>query len=112
MAKVNLCINYCLRNEKLEYNIKGILQNNKLKYKDILSLIIIDLNNKTLNKINKNEEYLFDFDNNNCLIKYQNMAVNLPIKVLNKEIGSKYIFIKYKIENDIYEIKINIMEEI
>ena len=55
MGKVNLYIKYCLRNEKIEYNIKGILQDKILKYKDNDSKMIFNLKNKTLNRIKDDE---------------------------------------------------------
>ncbi len=110
MGKVNLYIKYCLRNEKIEYNIKGILQDNKLKYKDNDSTMIIDLKNKTLNRIKDNQEYLFDFINSKCYINYNNTSILLPINVIKYEFNNN-IFVKYQIENDNFEIKIQIMEE-
>ena len=98
MGKVNLYIKYCLRNEKNEYNIKGILQDNKLKYKDDDSIMIFDLKNKKLNRIKDNQEYLFDFVNSNCYINYNNTNILLPINVIKNEIDNNNIVVKYQIE--------------
>ena len=113
MGKVNLYIKSCLINEEMEYNIKGILQDNKIKYQDKDAKMIIDMNNNILERIKKEERYLFDFNNNICITKTSKFEVSIPIKVLecnNK--NNNMFFVKYQIENNLYEYKINILEEI
>ncbi|MBR3660338.1 MAG: hypothetical protein IKN63_00345 [Bacilli bacterium] len=61
--KVNLLVKTCLRNEKKEYNIKGIYNNDKLKYKDEDALMIIDFKNKRIERENNNYKIIFDFIN-------------------------------------------------
>ena len=112
MGKVNLYIKSCLINEEMEYNIKGILQDNKIKYQDKDAKMIIDMNNNILERIKKEERYLFDFNNNICITKTSKFEVSIPIKVLKCNNKNNMFFVKYQIENNLYEYKINILEEI
>ena len=112
MGKVNLYIKSCLINEKMEYNIKGILQDKIIKYYDKDSKMIIDLNNKSLERIKKGEKYLFDFNNNICITKTNEFELSFPIKVIDLNIDNNMFYVKYQIDNNLYEYKIKVLEEI
>lgn len=56
MGKVNLYVKTCLINEINEYNIKGILQNNIIKYHDNDAKMIINMKNNTLERIKKKKD--------------------------------------------------------
>ena len=106
MAKVNLFIEYCLRKEKIEYNIKGIYKDNKIKYKDDKSIIVINLNNNILEKYQNENKIVFDFNNQKCYLDNYNIDLNIDvIKIINDE---NIFYVHYKIENDSFEIKIKI----
>ena len=111
MGKVNLYVKTCLINEINEYNIKGILQNNIIKYHDNDAKMIINMKNNTLERIKKEERYLFDFNNNICIVNSEDLNLSFPIKVL--DISNNNIFyVKYYIGNNLYEYKIKVLEEI
>ena len=112
MGKVNLCIKYCLINKNLEYNIKGILCGEKIKYQDDDAKMIVDKNNNTLERIKESESYMFDFKNNICIMTTKEMKFSFPIKVLEYKIEKNIFHVKYQIDNNIYEYKINILEEL
>ena len=112
MGKVNLYIKSCLINKKMEYNIKGILQSNIIKYQDKDSKMIINLNNKTLERIKKEDKYLFDFNKNICYITTNEFKTSFPIKVIDLNIENNIFYVKYQIDNNLYEYKIKVLEEI
>ena len=111
MGKVNLLVKYCLINEKKEYNIKGILLDNKLKYIYDNSSIVIDLNESKLEKDNKESNILLDFSLEKCIFLSKNNYQELvfPIKIQENEITKNRFYVKYKIENDVFEIDIKIL---
>lgn len=112
MGKVNLLLKSCLRNKKVEYNIKGILQEGKIKYKEPDALMIIDLKNKTIERRKEEVVFIFNFQKQLCIVKDKTMEFNLEIKVLKCIISKDIFSVKYQIENDIYELEIKILEEI
>ena len=67
MGKINLNVKYCLENKDYEYNIKGIYQNNIIKY-FIGSKMLLDKEKSILTRITSNFEIVFDFLNSTCLI--------------------------------------------
>lgn len=106
--KVNLLVKTCLRNEKKEYNIKGIYNNDKLKYKDEDALMIIDFKNKRIERENNNYKIIFDFINKISYIEESELKFNLELDVIDVDIKGNYFKVKYKIENDYFELEINI----
>ena len=112
MGKVNLWIKSCLRNKKLEYNIKGIIQEGKIKFKEMDALMIIDLKEKILERKKERMNFLFDFQKQLCIIKDETMEYYLELKVLECNISKDTFFVKYQIEKDNYELEIKFLEEI
>ena len=104
--KVNLLVKSCLRNEKKEYNIKGILNENAIKFRDDSKIMIINLNNKTLERINNKEKYFFNFKKENCKISTKEFEMQIPIKVVKCTIQNNNFYVKYQIDEDYYEIDI------
>ena len=109
MSKVNLLIKSCLINEKKEYNIKGIYQGSKIKYKELNNIIIIDLKLNTLNKVENNKNILLDFKKEICFITIDNLSTNFKIEVLKSFIDKKSFYVKYKINDNYYEYNLNII---
>lgn len=111
MGKVNLLVKYCLINREVEYNIKGILINNQIKFLDNENKMILDLSYNTLKRITNSEEIVFDFLNKNCQVfdKTSNNKISFQIEVISLENINNYFYVKYKIEEDLFEVKIRIM---
>ena len=109
MGKINLLVKYCLRNEKVEYNIKGISRDNKFKFKDFDNIMILDLKYNTLERINNYRKIKFDFYNKLCFIEEDNYKLSFVIKVLKLINKDNNFYVKYKIENDFYEIDIKLI---
>ena len=110
MGKVNLLVKYCLKNSENEYNIKGIFQNNQIKFLENKNNMILDLAEFSLKRITLNEEILFNFKEKTCLIKDKNskQEICFEISVIELIKKSNYFYVKYKIE-DIFEILIKII---
>lgn len=113
MGKVNLLIKYCLINQINEYNIKGIFINNQIKFLENNNKMNLDLNKNILIRETKNEKITFDFNNKICYIydKSSNLKINFCIEVIDLKILNNSFYVKYKIDKDEFEIKINIMED-
>lgn len=107
MGKVNLFIKYCLINHKMEYNIYGILIDNKLKFKNLDSTMILNLELNILEKISKDRKIIFDFKKKICIIIEKEQKFSLALNVLKLVNKGNFFYVMYKIE-DIYEIEINI----
>ena len=113
MGKVNLLVKYCLRNEKYEYNIKGILSNKKLIFKTLDSKMILQKDENILKRINDDVEITFLFNEEKTLIKEKssNKTICLNINILELENKDNYFKVKYKIDEDIFLIIIKIKWE-
>ena len=111
MGKVNLNVKYCLINEEDEYNIKGIYQNNIIKFLDKDNKMIIDKTNNVLTRITNNEKIEFNFLKNTCLITdlKDNIKVNLEINVLELINKDNYFLFNYEIENNKFKLIIKII---
>ncbi len=109
MGKVNLLVKYCLRNEKVEYNIKGILIDNKIKFKDSSYTMILDFNHNTLERSNKDSKIIFDFKKEMCFIVEETYNVEFKILVIDLIINKNYFYVKYQIEKDLFEIEIKLI---
>ena len=68
--------------------------------------MIINLDKKTIYRIKNNEEFIFDFNNNICTIIYNQIKLELKLKVLELKIVKNYFFVKYKIEEDCFQIEV------
>ena len=106
MGKVDLCVEYCLKKEKYEYNIKGIYKDRIIKYKDNDSIMVINLNNNTIERKLKDELIIFNFNEKKCYIK--NYNISFSINVINIINNERMFYVYYKIENDSFKIKIKI----
>ena len=111
MGKVNLNVKYCLINKEDEYNIKGIYQNNIIKFLDKNNIMIIDKTNNVLTRIPNNEKIEFNFLKNTCLITdlKDNIKVNLEINVLELINEDNYFLVNYEIENNKFKLIIKII---
>ena len=111
MGKVNLNVKYCLINKEDEYNIKGIYQNNIIKFLDKDNKMIIDKTNNILTRITNNEKIEFDFLKKTCLITdlKDNIKVNLEINVLELINKDNYFLVNYEIENNKFKLIIKII---
>ncbi len=111
MGKVNLLVKYCLINKKKEYNIKGILLDNKLKFFYDTSCIIIDFKSLELEKNDQENVVKFSFLEKKCqfISKSDNKKISFPITVEQLKVANKSFYVKYKIENDAFEIEIKIL---
>lgn len=111
MGKVNLNVKYCLINKEDEYNIKGIYQNNIIKFLDKNNIMILDKINSILTRITNNEKIEFNFLKNTCLITdlKDNIKVNLEINVLELINKDNYFLVNYEIENNKFKLIIKII---
>ena len=113
MGKVNLLVKYCLRNTNNEYNIKGIFINDSiLKFKNKDSKMLLDKKNLILERDTKDLKLTFDFKNNICYLYEKNSHIkfDLVINILELINKDNYFRVKYKIENDLYQISIEIKD--
>lgn len=109
MSKINIEI-ILKQNKKTELSIKtlGILQDDKIKYKENNIINVLDIKNETLKRKNKDYEIIIDFKNEIITNNYNNNELKLKIKVKNKKIEQNKINIEYIIidTKDIFEYEI------
>lgn len=109
MSKINI-ETILKQNNKTEINIKttGILQEDKIKYKENNIINILDIKNETLKRKNKDYEIIIDFKNETIINNYNNHELKLKIKVKTKKIEQNKINLEYIIidTNDIFEYEI------
>ena len=109
MSKINI-ETILKQNNKTEINIKttGILQEDKIKYKENNIINILDIKNETLKRKNKDYEIIIDFKNETIINNYNNNELKLKIKEKIKKIEQNKINIEYIIidTNDIFEYEI------
>ena len=109
MGKVNLLVKYCLINESMEYNIKGIYQNNKLIFNDLENTMILDLKGNVLERKKDNKTIVLDFNKKNGIIIDNSYKLNIDIDVIELKNKKNNFYEKYKIEDNSFEIEINIL---
>lgn len=106
MSKINIEISLKKNNIK-DINLKtqGILQDNRIKYKEDKVMNILDIKEETLKR--KTDEYDLIIDFKNKMIKTE--YLNIKIRIINKQIEQNNFNIKYEIidTKDIFEYKIN-----
>ena len=111
MGKVKLFVKYCLINEEVEYNINGILIDNQLKFLAKESKMLLNLKSNVLKRITESLEIIFDFNEKICFIidksNNTNFSLDINLEILENENG--YFYVKYKIEEDKFEIRIQIV---
>lgn len=93
-------------------NTSGILNNNKLFYKDnddILVTLWLNQDNILLWRESKDYKLIFDFSNNRCTYISKDMDKNLDmnLSVLNMFIENNNIEIKYRLEDNEFLYKLN-----
>ena len=71
--------------------------------------MVIDLKNKLLERIKKDENILLNFNNNLCIITSSDMKYEFNFSLLKLKIENNYFYVKYKIEKDDYEFEIKII---
>ena len=83
------------------FNTLGEVDNNIITYYEsnkLRSKMIIDLNNKTIEKDNIDYNIKLDFDKNNeILLKRENGKINLDIKLIKFDISTNKIVVNYEI---------------
>ena len=112
MGKVNLLVKYCLINEKSEYNIKGILVNDVIKYLDGENMMFLYLKENKLKRETKDSEILFDFNKGTCNIrnKQDNNLIDFKIIVQELKNDNNNFYVKYKIiEDEVFEVFISFL---
>ena len=111
MGKVNLLVKCCLINSKSEYNIKGIFNDNKIKFLLEDKIMLIDLSCNTLKRSDLEKELFFEFNKKICTVydKTNNNKMVLEIELIKSEIRKDYFFVKYKIIDNEFEIMIKII---
>ena len=109
--KVNLLVKYCLINKKMEYNIKGILFDKKIKFMEDNSFMIINIKDNIIERKKNTEEIVLDFNNSVCKIldKESNNKLSFDIEVLSVINFENYFNVKYRIQNDDFEFEIKIV---
>ncbi len=111
MGKVNLLVKYCLINEEISYNIKGILINDQIKFLDSNNKMILNKSNITLQRITETLEINLDFKKKKCFVydKSSKNYFNFKIRVLKLLNNTKDFYVKYQIEKDNFEVMIKII---
>lgn len=90
----------------------GILNNNKLFYKDndnISVTLYLNQDNILLWRESKHYKLVFDFSNNRCtyMLKDINKNLDMALSVLNLFIEDNNIEIRYRLEDDEFLYKLN-----
>ncbi len=103
MSKINIKTTL-KKNNTEEINIKtqGILQEDKIKYKENKIINIFDINKEILKR--KKEDYNIIIDFKNKIIKTE--YLDIKIRIINKQIEKNRIKIKYEVEKDTFEYEI------
>ena len=105
MGKVDLLVKCCLKKIKNEYNIKGILTENKIKFILEDTNMIIDIKNNTLERDTKDLKIFFEFNLLRCLIfdKINNKKFTLEINLI--ELKNKKIIFMLNIKSIMMNLK-------
>lgn len=112
MGKINLLVKYCLTNKEVEYNIKGILSDNKIKFLENDIKMILDIQKCLLKRITLTEEIIFDFLEKTCFIKDKNSNNFFKFNILVENLinNKNYFYVKYKnLENEYLEMIVKII---
>lgn len=111
MGKVNLLVKYCLINKEFEYNIKGILINNKIKFLDKENKMILDFSSLKLERITNDLDIVFDFKNSLCFIfdKISQLKTSFKIDLIKLINEKNYFYVNYKIDQEKFQIMIRII---
>ncbi|MBQ8891858.1 MAG: hypothetical protein IJ068_03225 [Bacilli bacterium] len=71
--------------------------------------MIIDLKNKTINRVKDNLELELDFNNNICNVVSDGLKFKFNIDVVELDIHENNFLVKYKVESDYFEIEIKMI---
>lgn len=111
MSKIN--INFSLKNNEEVYskkNIKGILKDDELIFNDSNIITTVTLGNIIKIKRSSKEyllSYILDSKHNTLCAYYINgLKFELLVETLDLKIKDNYIYAKYKVEDDLKELKI------
>ena len=109
MSKINIEASIKKNNEKLEKTItKAIIEDNRIKYIDNKVITILDIKNQKLKRITEEYDLIIDFQNEKIITDYMDYQLDIDIKIIDKQIESNKIKIKYEIKDtkDTFEYKI------
>lgn len=98
--------------ETINLQVNAIINDNKILYKDkdVTNTVIIDDNSVDI--IRKNDEYQlsmkFSKNSSQCTYKLLKLdrILNMDIETINLDIKDNYLFIKYKLNDEIFEYEI------
>ncbi len=99
--------------ETINLEVNAIINDNKIVYKDKDVTNTVIINNDNIDLIRKNDEYQlsmnFSKNKSQCEYKLLNIdrILNMDIETINIDIKDNYVFIKYKLNDEIFEYEIN-----
>ena len=105
MSKINIESSLKKNNiENINLKTQGILQDNKIKYKEDNVMNILNIKEEILKRKSDNYDLIIDFKNQIIKTEY----LDIKIRIIEKEIKQNKIKIKYKMidAKDIFEYKI------
>ena len=105
MSKINIESSLKKNNiENISLKTQGILQDNKIKYKEDKVINILDIKEEILKRKSDNYHLIIDFKNQIIKTEY----LDIKIRIIKKEIKQNKIKIKYKMigAKDIFEYEI------
>ncbi len=112
MANKKLRITIINNDSNSSYDVLGTYNNNIYEYRepDTDTKVLFDAKKLTLSRSNEEIDMTYDFNNGigNIFIKELNKELEITIKVLEKEIKEEKISLKYLIEEDIFNYKIEV----
>lgn len=96
-------------NNIIDLKIYGILSSDSLKYVNDGIINIYDFNSFVLRRYNNDYNLLLDFKNLIALYSFDGYEMKMNIKLIDKNISNKRVFIKYCIleTNDIFEYQVS-----
>ncbi len=109
MPKIKINVKLCNKEEKREWNVVGIIQEKKLKYKEDDTIVTLDYEKHILKRDNKELKMVYNFKKKQgkITIKENNQIIEIPIETKNIKRKGNDIRIEYQIEDEvfIYQVK-------
>ena len=103
MSKINIEISLKKNNiEELNLKTNGIIQDERIKYKEDKIINIFDIKEEKLERKTKEYNLIIDFKNEEIITEY----LELKINIIEKKKENNKIIIKYKMEKDIFEYEL------
>ena len=105
-------------NEIKHYKSKAIKANNRLKYREDDTIVVLDINDAylTLRRENKECSYTFIFNKNKSILEFSlnanNYKFSMEFKTKKITIEEKIIEVIYILEDIEYTYKVNIEEDL